>query len=353
MGIGSRSRIPGAGSSLIELMVLSVPGCPSVPLLEQRLAEALAGWPAVTVQWVIASADEAALCGMCGSPTLLVNGHDPFAVPGAAPALACRLYEGEGGRLEVVPTVDALRRALEQAGMRASRRDGAAGRAGAVGRAGRGRLAPAEGGLRAMQQEVLRTFATTGRPLAAPALAETAARYGTTPEAALTRLHAEDFLRLGPGGQIRAAYPFSAVPTRHLVDIDGGPQAHAMCAIDALGIAAMLSTGVTITSTDPSTDEPVTVTVHAGGKTAAWQPPAAVVFSGQRTWWGPGDFPPGGRAIAPAEAVCCGYVNFFTAHASAAAWASDHFEVTGQILGQADALRLGTRIFGDLLTGGC
>src|SRR5215471_6681673 len=93
----ARSTRP-RGSGLIELMVLSVPGCPSVPLLEQRLAEALAGWPAVTVQRVIADADEAALCGMCGSPTLLVNGHDPFAVPGAAPALACRLYEGEGGR---------------------------------------------------------------------------------------------------------------------------------------------------------------------------------------------------------------------------------------------------------------
>jgi hypothetical protein len=330
-------------------MVLSVPGCPSAPLLEQRLAEALAGWPAVTVQRVIASADEAALCGMCGSPTLLINGHDPFAGPGTVPALACRMYEGEGGRLEGVPTVDALRRALEHAGMRV----GAPGRAGAVGRAGHGRLAPAEGGLRAVQQEVLRTFATTGRPPAAPALAETAAPYGTTPEAVLAQLHAEDFLRLGPGGQIRAAYPFSAVPTQHRVDIDGGPRAHAMCAIDALGIAAMLSTGVTITSADPGTDEPVTVTVHAGGKTAAWQPPATVVFSGQRTWWGPGDSPPGGRALAPAEAVCCGYVNFFTAYASAAAWASDHFEVTGQILGQADALRLGTRIFGNLLTGGC
>jgi hypothetical protein len=46
-------------------------------------------------------------------------------------------------------------------------------------------------------------------------------------------------------------------------------------------------------------------------------------------------------------------VNFFTAYASAAAWASDHFEVTGQILGQADALRLGTRIFGNLLSSGC
>ena len=334
-------------------MVLSAPGCPRVPLLEQRLVEALAGWPAVTVQQVIADADEAARWGMCGSPTLLVNGHDPFAVPGMGPALVCRMYQGKGGRLEAVPTVDALRRALEQAGMRASRRAGATGGAGAVGRAGRGRLAPAEGGLRAVQQELLRTFATTGRPPAAPALAQTAARYGTTPEAVLAGLHAEDFVRLGPGGQIRAAYPFSAVPTRHMVDIDGGPRAHAMCAIDALGIAAMLSTGVTITSADPGTGEPVTVAVHAGGKTAAWQPPAAVVFSGQRTWWGPGDCPPGGRAMAPAEAVRCGYVNFFTAHASAAAWASAHFEVTGQILGQAAALRLGTRSFGNLLTVGC
>jgi hypothetical protein len=335
----------GAGSSLIELMVLSVPGCPSVPLLEQRLAEALAGWPAVTVQRVIASADEAAQCGMRGSPTLLVNGHDPFAVPGTGPALACRMYRGKGGRLEGVPTVDALRRALEQAGMRAG--------AGGVGRAGRGRVASLEGGLRAVQQQVLRTFATTGRPPAAPALAETAARYGTTPEAVLARLHAEDFLRLGADGQIRAAYPFSAAPTRHLVDIDGGPQAYAMCAVDALGVAAMLSTAVTITSTDPGTDEPITVTVHPGGKTAAWHPPTAVVFCGRRTWWGPGDSPPGGRAMAPAEAVCCGYVNFFTTYANAAAWANTHFEVTGQILGQAGALRLGTRIFGNLLSVEC
>jgi hypothetical protein len=102
-------------------MVLSVPGCPNLPLLEQRLAEALAGRPAVRVRRVIAGADEAARCGMCGSPTLLVNGHDPFAVPGMGPALACRMYQGEGGRLEGAPTVQALRRTLERAGMRASR----------------------------------------------------------------------------------------------------------------------------------------------------------------------------------------------------------------------------------------
>jgi hypothetical protein len=112
-------------------MVLSAPGCPNVPLLEQRLAAALAGRPAVRVRRVIASADEADRCGMRGSPTLLVNGHDPFAVPGMVPALACRIYRGEGGRLEGAPTVEALRRALERAGMRASRRVGATGRPGA------------------------------------------------------------------------------------------------------------------------------------------------------------------------------------------------------------------------------
>jgi len=216
----------------------------------------------------------------------------------------------------------------------------------------RRRLAPAEGGLRAVQQQVLRSFATTGRPPAASALAETAARYGTTADAALDALHAADFLRLAPGGEIRAAYPFSAVPTPHLVDIDGGPPVHAMCAIDALGIAAMLGTGVMIASADPCTGEPVTVTVHTGGTAAAWQPPTAVVLSGQLTSCGPGDAPAGARPITAAEELCCGYMNFFTTHASAAAWASAHPEVTGQILGQPAALHLGTGIFGHLLTGG-
>ena len=95
--------------------MLSVPRCPNVPLLEQRLTQALAGRPAVTVRRVIADADEAARCGMCGSPTLLVNGHDPFADPGTAPVVACRLYRGEDGRLDGAPTEAALRQVLGQA----------------------------------------------------------------------------------------------------------------------------------------------------------------------------------------------------------------------------------------------
>ena len=101
----------------MELMVLAVPDCPNAPVLEQRLAEVLAGRPDVTIQRrVIADMAEAAKWGMHGSPTLLVDGADPFAAPGGGPAVACRLYRSEDGRLDGAPTVEALRRVLEQAG---------------------------------------------------------------------------------------------------------------------------------------------------------------------------------------------------------------------------------------------
>jgi predicted DsbA family dithiol-disulfide isomerase len=101
---------------MMELTVLAVPDCPNAPALEERLAEALADRPAVPVaRQVITDAAQAARWGMHGSPTLLVNGADPFAAPGTPPALACRMYQGENGRLEGAPSVTALRQVLEQA----------------------------------------------------------------------------------------------------------------------------------------------------------------------------------------------------------------------------------------------
>lgn len=102
----------------MELTVLAVPGCPNVLLLEHRLADLLAGRPGVRVGRVVVGSDEeAARLGMRGSPTLLIDGSDPFAVAGQGPALACRLYRSDEGRLEGVPAVSALRRALAQAGL--------------------------------------------------------------------------------------------------------------------------------------------------------------------------------------------------------------------------------------------
>ena len=104
----------------MELTVLAVPDCPNAPVLQQRLAGRVAGRPGVTVtRREITDLAEAARWGMHGSPTLLVDGRDPFAVPGTVPAVACRLYEGENGRVEGAPAVSALRRVLEQADARA------------------------------------------------------------------------------------------------------------------------------------------------------------------------------------------------------------------------------------------
>ncbi|MFF3689701.1 organomercurial lyase [Streptomyces sp. NPDC002187] len=70
-----------------------------------------------------------------------------------------------------------------------------------------------------------------------------------------------------------------------------------MCAIDALGIPAMLGADVVIFSTYPVTGEAVTVTTRGGA--AVWEPEGVVVFVGQR---------PGG---GPAATACCDALNFF------------------------------------------
>jgi len=100
----------------MELTLLTVPDCPNAAAFEQRLAAALAGRPdAVVRRREVASEREAVQAGMHGSPTLLINGVDPFAVPGQVPGLACRLYRDAAGRAAGAPTAAALRRALHQA----------------------------------------------------------------------------------------------------------------------------------------------------------------------------------------------------------------------------------------------
>jgi hypothetical protein len=106
----------------LDLTLLTVPDCPNAALFEERLAAALAGRPgAVVRRREIADEREAAQAGMHGSPTLLIDGVDPFAAPGQAPGLACRLYRDAAGRVAGAPPVKVLRRALEQAGARSGR----------------------------------------------------------------------------------------------------------------------------------------------------------------------------------------------------------------------------------------
>jgi hypothetical protein len=92
----------------MKVEVLHVPGCPSLALLLTRLAEVLGDLQTVSTREV-RSADEAAVLGLVGSPTLLVNGIDPFAQPGRGASLSCRLERD-------VPTVEQLRAVLVRPG---------------------------------------------------------------------------------------------------------------------------------------------------------------------------------------------------------------------------------------------
>jgi len=100
----------------MELTLLTVPDCPHAAAFEERLAAALAGHlGAIIRRREVADDQEAAKTGMHGSPTLLIDGVDPFAGPGQAPSLSCRLYRGEAGRADDAPSVQALQRALAAA----------------------------------------------------------------------------------------------------------------------------------------------------------------------------------------------------------------------------------------------
>lgn len=99
----------------MELTILMVPECPHVPVLVERLAEVLVDRSGVAVlRQVVADDREAARYGMRGSPTLLIDGVDPFADQAVPPSLSCRLYRDSGGRMEPVPSVAALRQALRE-----------------------------------------------------------------------------------------------------------------------------------------------------------------------------------------------------------------------------------------------
>jgi hypothetical protein len=322
----------------MRITVLSVPDCPNVPVVQERITAALGGRTADVELVEVWEEAEAARWGMTGSPTVLLDGVDPFTQPGATPRVSCRIYRSTDGSAVGAPSTDELRRVLAEAGLPDAGDEDCCEVVvlDPIGRGGRGRRAPAEHGLRAVHQAVLRHFAAHGQAPEASVLEPVAAAAGRPAEDLLAELAREDFLTLDEAGQVRAAYPFSAVPTAHRVAIDGGAEVWSMCAIDALGISAMLGTDTVITSVDPVTREPVTVTSRGGG--TVWEPASAVVFVGRRSCAG------------PAAAVCCDALNFFTGAASAKSWSEAHPDVPGRIVDQARAEQIGRQTFGPLLT---
>jgi hypothetical protein len=94
----------------MNLEVLHVPDCPNLPPLLERLAQ-VTDLPVTTR--LIDTDEDAARFGMAGSPTLLIDGVDPFAPAGGCECgVSCRLYRDQDGRIVAAPSVEQLRAAL-------------------------------------------------------------------------------------------------------------------------------------------------------------------------------------------------------------------------------------------------
>jgi hypothetical protein len=319
----------------VRVELLLVPDCANAESVRIALAESL-------TELGLDVAVEAKV-GDWPSPTVLVDGVDVMTgATGATAAYACRLDVPTTARITA-----ALRRAASARAFPSAYPPQLA-----VG-VTRDRLADVSPAARQLHTTILRAFARTGH---APHAATLPVPAGEDVGGLLAQLHEHDVIRLDGQGSIRAAYPFSGVPTAHAVAVDGGPAVYSMCAIDALGIRAMLGRDTVITSVDPQSGEPVEVVVRQGQ--ATWRPTTAVVFVGSDTTTTPaasgGDCcPPDGSTaagtVAAAADRCCGAMNFFTSGDTARSWIAAHPRVSGVMLSQEQALRLGVDIFGRLL----
>jgi hypothetical protein len=99
----------------MRVTVLYFDGCPNWRAADARLREAIGQVGrsdiAVTHRQVL-SPEDAETLPFRGSPTILVDGRDPFADPQAPVGLSCRVYTTDAG-LAGAPTVEQLVEALD------------------------------------------------------------------------------------------------------------------------------------------------------------------------------------------------------------------------------------------------
>ena len=85
-------------------------GCPHWQLADARIREVI-GLDAEIGHRLVAGPEEAEETGFHGSPTILVDGTDPFATVDTPISFACRIYTTEEG-FEGAPSVRQLREVL-------------------------------------------------------------------------------------------------------------------------------------------------------------------------------------------------------------------------------------------------
>lgn len=198
-----------------------------------------------------------------------------------------------------------------------------------------------------MHQRILRHFAGTGEPPTAETVRAWSGELDVDPVEALEQLVKADLVEADPVTvRVVGAYPFVGESRGHEVHIADGPRVHTYCAVDALGVPAMLGRPVTISSRDPHTGDEVSITIDDGD--ASWAPQGAVASV-------PADAVD--RTVAPAEEIetsasagdtVCPTVNFYRDADTAAAYAAEH-GLELEILTIGQAMSAANAVFSDLL----
>lgn len=97
----------------MDVRLLYFDGCPNWQETDDRLREALAqeGLDLTPLYVKVETPEDADRLAFRGSPTVLVNGVDPFADAAAPVGLSCRVFQTPEG-LQGAPTVEQLRSVL-------------------------------------------------------------------------------------------------------------------------------------------------------------------------------------------------------------------------------------------------
>ena len=87
-------------------------GCPHWQVADARVRAAAHGHDDVTIDdQLVETPEDAQRLGFAGSPTILIDGVDPFAEPGQPIGLGCRIYRTPEGP-QGAPTAEQLAQAL-------------------------------------------------------------------------------------------------------------------------------------------------------------------------------------------------------------------------------------------------
>lgn len=194
--------------------------------------------------------------------------------------------------------------------------------------------------LASLYDRTLLHFAERGSPPSPETLQAWADELRLDSRAALADLLESDLVEADADTlRVVGAYPFTSQERGHRVDIDGGPTVQAYCAIDALGVSAILNRPVTIHSHDPHSGAEITVRVE--GADADARPMGTVVsVAADRV-----------DTNEQASDSACPTVNFYESHADALAY-EQTYGLKLDLLSVAHAHQVGVTVFGDLLETG-